>query len=267
MDPLRVVIVDDEAVSRAGLRAIVSGEPEIEVVGECGTGEQAICMIEESEPDIVFLDIRMPDLDGFGVLERIGAEQRPVIVFTTAYDEYAVDAFDVEATDYVLKPFGEQRVKEALERARTEVRRKRSEAERAEAQDEGAAPLAEGESADSVAAGAHVYPAYLAVKARERVCLVPVTEIDWIEADGDHVKLHVGSTSYRVRERLRDVEERLDPNRFVRIHRSSIVQLSRIKELQPFFHGDYVVVLRDGTKLRLTRSRRDAVERLLKYRL
>ncbi|MGD2152417.1 MAG: LytTR family DNA-binding domain-containing protein [Gemmatimonadales bacterium] len=267
MDPMRVLIVDDEAVSRAGLRAILSGEPDIQVVGECGTGEQAADMIEESEPDIVFLDIRMPDLDGFGVLERIGAEQRPVIVFTTAYDEYAVDAFDVQATDYVLKPFGEDRVKEATERARNEVRRKRSELEHTQAQSEGAVPLAQGESPDSVVPGDHVYPAYLAVKARERVCLVPVTEVDWIEADGDHVKLHVGSTSYRVRERLRDVEERLDPNRFVRIHRSSIVQLSRIKELQPFFHGDYVVVLRDGTKLRLTRSRRDAVERLLKYRL
>jgi two-component system LytT family response regulator len=267
MKTMRVVIVDDEAVSRAGLRAILSEEPDIEIVGEGSTGEQAVSVIQEREPDIVFLDIRMPDLDGFGVLERIGAEQRPVIVFTTAYDEYAVDAFDVQATDYVLKPFGESRVKEALGRACNEVRRKRSELQQSQPQTEGASPPPPGESPGSVDLAGPGYPAYLAVKARERVCLVPVTEVDWIEADGDHVKVHVGSTSYRVRERLRDVEERLDPVRFVRIHRSTVVQLSRIKELQPFFHGDYVVVLRDGTKLRLTRSRREAVEKLLKYRL
>ncbi|MGD2217903.1 MAG: LytTR family DNA-binding domain-containing protein [Gemmatimonadales bacterium] len=267
MNPIRVVIVDDEAVSRAGLRAILKDEADVEVVGECGSGGQAVELIEEAEPDIVFLDIRMPDMDGFGVLERIGAEQRPVIVFTTAYDEYAVEAFDVRATDYVLKPFGERRVKEALKRARVEVGRKRSELQQSQAQAERGAPLAEDEHPETDVSGDQGYPPYLAVKARERVCLVPVTEVDWIEADGDHVKVHVGSTCYRVRERLRDVEERLDPRRFVRIHRSSVVQLSRIKELQPFFHGDYVVVLRDGTKLRLTRSRRDAVERLLKYRL
>ncbi len=261
MEPISVLIVDDESLARAGLRKMLRDEPGVEIVGECASGEDAVRAINDLRPDVALLDVRMPDLDGFEVLERVSEERRPVVIFMTAYDEYALKAFDAEATDYVLKPVGDSRVKEALRRARERVQQ---------------AKLARGEPASSrpdqdrrgaTADDPSMRPEYFPIESRGRLYLVPVEQIDWVEADGDHVKLHIGPHSYRIRETLGGMERKLDPTRFVRIHRSTIVQLSQIRELQPFFHGDYVVVLHDGTQLRLARTRREPISRLLQHRL
>jgi two-component system, LytTR family, response regulator len=248
---IRTLIVDDEALARDRLRQLLEHEPEIEIVGECADGRQAVKAIHRELPDLIFLDIRMPELDGFGVLAAIGAEAAPLIVFVTAYDQFALRAFDVHAVDYLLKPFDRERFQTALRRALEQLKHREGGAiERRQS-----ALLADLKPAPRPAER-------LAVKSGGRVVFVKINDIDWIEAAHNYVELHAGKESHLLRETLNAIEARLAPEIFVRISRSVIVNVERIKELQPLFHGEYTVTLHNGTRLTLSRRYRDKLPQL-----
>jgi len=246
------MVVDDEAMARERVVAMLRQEQDIELIGECSDGQQAVGAINSQHPDLVFLDVQMPACDGFGVIEQIGPERMPAVVFVTAYDEYALRAFEVHALDYLLKPFGRERFQQTLQHARTHVDRSR-------AGDLGKRLMAlvqdvkpEPQRLDR-----------LVVKSGGRVFFLRTEDIVWIEAAGNYVRLHLGDDSHLFRETMNGVEVRLDPRRFVRIHRSRIVNSDRIKELQPWFNGEYVVVLQNGTRLTLSRGYREKLQERL----
>jgi two-component system LytT family response regulator len=239
---VRVLIVDDERPARSKLRGHLARADPAEVVGEAADGEAAVRAIEALAPDVVFLDVRMPGLDGFEVIDAVGSERMPVVVFVTAYDRYALDAFEVEAVDYLLKPYDEERFQRAWRRARESLDR-----------GGGAARLAR------LLAGLPRQGRFLerlVVRNGERITLVPVTRIRRLSADGNYVTLDTENGKARVRDTLSRLESRLDPARFARIHRSTLVNLDRVRELTPWSHGDYVVVLDDGSRSRLSRRYR-----------
>jgi two-component system LytT family response regulator len=239
MTDVRVLVVDDEPLARAGLRAILNEEHDLSVVGESSCGADAIAAIAELAPDLVFLDIALPDLDGFDVLARVPMERRPAIVFVTAHSDQALRAFETRALDYVTKPIRRERVREAVARVRERIRLERL---------------------DRVSPPPPAPPPNdgpLALKIDGRVRLIDPQSIDWIAADDDHVVVHSGDTTWRARETLRETSRRLDASRFVQIHRSTIVRLGAVRELQPWFHGDYIAILHSGAKLRLSRGYRD----------
>jgi two-component system LytT family response regulator len=277
MQKVRVLIVDDEGLSRQRIRRLVQAEPDAEVIGECANGVEAVQAIREHTPDVVCLDVQMPELDGFGVLQQLGGAPAPKVLFVTAYDEHALRAFDVHAVDYVLKPVDADRFRTAFDRARR-AHMQSSAADRLgqlldtvrRVSDGGApapadlalgsAPAGEG-SASPMGNGATRYASRVLVKHDGRMFFVKVGDIDWIEADRNYVRLHVGKTAHTIRERISHIEETLDPRMFARIHRSTIVNLNRVREMQQWFSGDYVVILESGARLRLSRHYRDRVER------
>jgi two-component system LytT family response regulator len=250
---IRTLIVDDEPLAREKLLGFLEKELDIEVVGECRDGKEALLEIEEAIPDLVFLDIQMPEMDGFEVLEHLDKEKLPIVVFVTAYDQYALKAFDVHAVDYLLKPFDRERLTEALARVRVEVERKQV----GDMKRQLLALIAD------VGTRRPEYPERLVIKTSGRVIFLKVDEIDWIDAAGNYVKLHTGEEGHSLRETMGRLEKRLDPGKFLRIHRSTIVNIERIKELQQQFHGDYLVVLKNGQRLTLSRSYRDRIQELL----
>jgi len=248
---IRVLIVDDEPIARRGIRQHLRGEADVEVIGESGDGAAAIDAITELAPDLVFLDIQMPEVGGFEVVEAIGVARMPAVVFVTAYDEHALRAFDVHAVDYVLKPIDRHRFRTAVERARRRLAHAPGQLDRRIA-----AALGE------LGRPAHDYAKRLAIKGDGRVILVDVDEVDRLEAAGNYVEVHSGARHHLVRETMASLEARLDPARFVRVSRSSIVNAARVRELQPMFNGDFVVVLRDGTKVAGSRRYRAAFDML-----
>jgi two-component system, LytTR family, response regulator len=251
MRPIRTLIVDDEPAAREGMRHLLAADPEIVLAGECSNGREAVAAIRDTSPDLAFLDVQMPELDGFGVLREVGVERAPAVVFVTAFDQYALRAFDVHAIDYLLKPFTDDRFRQSLDRAKQLVRQGRL----GDLSRKLAALLDNDESAP-----APRYLDRLVVKSGGKVTLLPVGEIEWIDAEGDYVRIHVGKTWHLLRETMKNLEDQLDAARFVRIHRSTIVNLEKVKELQPFFRGEYVVVLHNGTTLKLSRGYRDNLE-------
>ena len=250
MEKIRTLIVDDEPLARERLVDMLVGDKEVEIVGECGNGLTAVAAIDGYKPDLIFLDVQMPELDGFGVLEAI--EEKPVIVFVTAYDQYALRAFEVHALDYLLKPFDRERFDKALQRAKHQIAR-----ERAGAVNQELVTLL----ADLKARPKPLER--LVIKAGGRVFFLRVDEIDWIEAAANYVKLHVGRESHLLRETINGLAARLDSGKFLRIHRSIIINLERVKELQPWFHGDYVVIMQNGTQLTSSRNYREQLRKLL----
>lgn len=248
---IRVLIVDDEPIARRGIRQQLRGEADLEVIGECGDGAAAIEAITGLAPDLIFLDIQMPEVGGFDVVEAIGIARMPAVVFVTAYDEHALRAFDVHAVDYVLKPIDRHRFRTAVERARRRLAHAPGQLDRRIA-----AVLGE------LGRPAHDYAKRLAIKGDGRVILVDVDEVDRLEAAGNYVEVHSGARHHLVRETMASLEARLDPARFVRVSRSSIVNADRVRELQPMFNGDFVVVLRDGTKVAGSRRYRAAFDML-----
>jgi two-component system LytT family response regulator len=248
---IRTLIVDDEPLARQRLRALLEADPDVELVGECGDGREAVAVLQKIRPDLVFLDVQMPALDGFGVLAAVGG-RLPVVVFVTAHDRYALRAFEVHALDYLLKPFDKDRFHTALARAKAQVRREQDGAVSQRLLD-----LLKDVREPRNALGR------LVVKSGGRVYFVRVEDIDWVEAAGNYVRLHVGKEDHLLRESMAGLEARLDAARFLRIHRSTIVNVERIRELQPAFHGDYAVILRDGTELTLSRGYRDRLQALL----
>ena len=264
--PLRVLVVDDEPLARRRVLDLLAAEPDVEVVGEAGTGRKAVAAMEGGGAvDVVFLDVQMPGLTGLDVAREVGPEAMPATVFVTAYDQHALAAFDVAAVDYLLKPFDDARFAQALDRARRAVRLREVDALRGRlAALLGDRPAPPATSAPPAPGGAgREYAERIAVEARGHVRLVPVEAVDYVSADGPYAVLHVGAETHAVRERMHALEGRLDPARFFRIHRSTIVQLDRVDALLTAPGGDYAVRLADGTRLSLSRSRREAfAERL-----
>jgi two-component system LytT family response regulator len=258
---LRVVVADDELLARQRIRRLLRREPEVRIVAECADGPATVTAVLRESPDLLFLDVQMPELDGFGVLQALPAERVPVTVFVTAFDQYALRAFEAQALDYLLKPFTEARFRTAFERARARIgvaepgeRILRLLEQLRREQDELRQRLE----------GAGSWLERVLIREEGRVTAVPVEEIDYLEAARNHVRIHVGKTSHLLREPLTALEARLDPARFGRIHRSTIVNLDRVAEIEPWFSGDCNVVLRGGTRLRLSRSHRQAFESRLR---
>jgi two-component system, LytTR family, response regulator len=248
---LRALIVDDEALARTALVRLLKRERDVSLIGQCDDGESAVQTIRQAQPDIVFLDVQMPEMDGFQVVAAIGAERMPVTIFVTAFDRYAIRAFDANAVDYLLKPFAPDRLARALARARERCLGK---------QDKEAAQRLFSLLDSRLQSD---YAQRLAVAIGGRIVFVPVADIDWIEAEGNYARLHVSRKAFDVRETLQALMEKLDPREFIRIHRSTIVNARRIREVQPWFQGSHIVVLQSGEELRMSRYQRDAVDRLL----
>jgi len=267
--PVRTLIVDDERMARKRIRTLLAADADVDVVGECGNGRDAVAAIRERTPDLVFLDVQMPELDGFAVVQAIGAHRMPVTVFVTAFDQYALKAFEAHALDYLTKPFDRDRFQTSLGRAKQQVQlRSASPAPPDEATTlppTPASPVRDSQLDDRLAAmlaefeRRQRYTDRLIVKSAGRVVFLRVEEIDWIEAAGSYVRLHVGRDAHLLHEGIAALATRLDPGRFARVHRSTIVNLDRVRELQPWFHGDAVAILRDGTKLQVSRTYRDAL--------
>ena len=264
-------MVDDEPLARRGIRARLAHVDDFDVVGECDSGPAAVEAIRRLAPDLVFLDVQMPGLDGFGVVQQVGAERMPMVVFVTAYDAHALRAFEVHALDYLLKPIDDERFTRALDRANRALAERRDgalgrrlAAMLAEwASERGSGGEEMSESAARPTAPLARRDARVIVKDRGRVVLLDEDEVDWIEADGDYVRVHARGKGHLVRETLTATEARLTGSRFVRIHRSAIVNVGRIRELRPLPNRDYVVVLRDGTQLKLSRSYSDRLRDVL----
>lgn len=248
---IRTLIVDDQLMARELLRRMLKNEPDIEIVGMPASGPEAVQAINELAPDLVFLDVRMPELDGFGVLAAIDPAQMPVIIFVTANDDFALRAFDVHALDYLVKPCTTDRFQTALHRARRQIHRNKS----------GETQRRMGALLDDIKARPKLAER-LPVKSEGKIIFVRLSDIDWVEAADNYVKLHVGDETHMLRDTMASLENKLPKDRFLRISRSAMVNIEQIKELHPMFHGEYVIILRTGARVTLTRGYRDRLERL-----
>lgn len=249
---IRTLIVDDEPLARRKIRRMLAHDPEVEILGDCSNGREAIAAISAHNPDLVFLDVQMPEIDGFDVLASVPPAAMPFVIFVTAYDQYALRAFEVSAVDYLVKPFDRRRFEKALQRAKARLTTARG----SDVNQQTLALLEELKARSS-----HIER--LVIKAGGRAFFLKTDEIDWIEAEGKYVRLHVGKESYLLREAIGSMEGQLDPKKFPRIHRSTIVNIERVRELQPWFHNEYRVILKDGTELMLSRSCRKRLGELL----
>jgi two-component system LytT family response regulator len=263
------MIVDDEAVARSRLRRLLVAHPDVAIVAEAADGRSALDAILAHRPDLVFLDVRMPELDGFEVLAELSPHEVPTVVFVTAFSDHAPKAFDVGALDYLLKPYDPERLAQTLTRARE--RRRDDNAEGSKHLVAAIESLTREQHAlrsTLVARNTNGAPPAIAERLHERILVtrrghgvfVTLADVDYVESSGNYIKLHVGSESHRLRVRLSDMEQRLDPTRFARIHRTVIVNVTRVAEIQPWFSGDAIVLLANGTKLRLSRHYRTAIE-------
>lgn len=259
-EKIKTLIVDDEPLARGNLRALLKDDPEIELIGECSNGYEAIDSINAHAPDLVFLDIQMPELSGFEVLEKIETGRCPAIIFVTAYDQYALKAFEVHALDYLLKPYDGARFEKALQQGKTHLKQYNLNELGHKLLDY----LGMSQNKLSDKNWSKNYLTRLMIKSTSRTFFLKVDEVDWIEADNYYVKLHVGQKTHLLRETMNELETQLDPDRFLRTHRSIIVNLDRIKELHPHFNGDSVIVLHDGTQVKLSRSRREHLQERLR---
>jgi two-component system, LytTR family, response regulator len=255
---IRVVIADDERLARQKMRTLLESEPNISVIAECQDGRQTVSAINCFHPDLLLLDIQMPDLDGFQVLSEVPAREMPAVIFTSAYDQYAIRAFEAHALDYLLKPFDQERLHNAIQRARVELAKSENREithkllELLSNIKSGGADTAAPDSQDR-----------LVIKAKGRVIFLDLEEIDWVEAAANYVRLNVGKESYLLRETISRTAERLDPNEFIRIHRSTIVNVRKIKELIPVNSGEYIVVLKNGKELSCSRGYRALLQRII----
>ncbi|HZS47164.1 MAG TPA: LytTR family DNA-binding domain-containing protein [Blastocatellia bacterium] len=249
---IKVLIVDDEPLARRKIRGLLKNDPEIEVVGECSNGNDAIASVKALSPDLLFLDIQIPELDGIKVSEALVGKDTPQVIFVTAYDQYAVRAFELQALDFLLKPYDRERFEAALRRAKIRIQEKQTHTL--------------GPQILALLNQLREKPKYLeklVIKESNRVFFINTSDIDWIEAQGNYVRLHIGKESYLQRENLGNLLGQLGPSKFRRIHRSTIVNIDRIQEIRSWMYGDYHVILKDGTQLTLSRSYRDELNELL----
>lgn len=247
---IRALIIDDEPLGRRGLLRFLKNDPEVEVVGECADGKSAVATILGKKPDLVFLDVQMPEMDGLGVVRVVGISRMPVTIFVTAYDRYALRAFEVNAIDYLLKPVGQERFSDALTRAKRRIAEKSQ------------CDLNQNIKAMLERLRGEEYVEHLSVPQNGRIVLVRTKEIDWIEANGNYARLHVGVRTHEIRETLNVLERKLDPREFMRIHRSTIVNVRAIKEMHPWFHGYHLVLLQNGQELRMSRYQNKIAQQL-----
>lgn len=253
MQKIRTLIVDDEPLARERIRMLLAADSEIEITGECADGEEAVAAIQSLKPDLLFLDIQMPEFDGFGVISAVGADEMPVVILVTAFDQYALRAFEACALDYLLKPFDDLRFQRSLKRAKEQIgniaaikeinRRLLSFLENAKSNQD--------------------YLQRVLVKREERLTFLETEKIDWINSESNYVCLHAAKDSYLLRETLTNLEAHLNPRIFIRISRSIIININRVKELQQMFHGDFIVILKDGTELKMSRRFRDRLPRIV----
>jgi two-component system LytT family response regulator len=249
---LRVIIVDDEPLARKFIRRMLKDDQEVEIVGECVNGKEAVVAVREQMPDLVFLDVQMPEMDGFAALAALEVERLPEIIFTTAYEQFAIRAFEIHALDYLLKPFDQARFNKALAHAKERL--------------SGVKYVEGRKQVTAMLENVKLNPKFLdrlIVKANGRIIFLKTRDIHWIKADDKYVHLHTGKTAHMVRQTLNAMEGQLDPQIFLRIHRSAVVNIEWIKELQPLFGGEHRVVLEDGTKLTLSRNYKDKLFELL----
>jgi two-component system LytT family response regulator len=249
---IRVLMVDDEPLARDMLREMLQNDPDVEIVGECTNGREALEAVRLHSPDLLFLDVQMPEVGGFELLETLGTGAIPHVIFVTAYDNYAVRAFEVHALDYLLKPFDRERFEISWQRAKTQIKREKN-----GGMDQRILALLEDLKAGSK------YLERLVIKSGGRIYFLETNEIDWIEAEGNYVSVHSGKKAHLLRETISSLESQLDPKKFLRIHRSSIVRIDRIQELQPWFHGEFHVILQNGTQLTLSRNYRERLQEAL----
>jgi len=264
---IRAIIVDDEPTARRGVRLLLERDSSVDIVGEASTGLEAAELMQREKPDLAFLDVQMPGLDGFAALEKVGPAAAPAVIFVTAYDEHALRAFEVNAVDYLLKPYDDVRFNAALQRAKEEVRRRQTDTVNTrltqlldylqQTGGTGASAQAKDEKAGD----------RILLKSSGEIFFLKAEEIDWIEAEGDYMKFHVSGRTHLMRETMARLEARLDPKRFIRIHRSTIVNIDRLRKLSPSFAGEYAVILHDGTKLKLSRGYHERIGALLKQSL
>jgi two-component system, LytTR family, response regulator len=254
---IRALLVDDEELARRGMRVRLERAGDIVIVGECANGQEAIAAIERMTPELVFLDVQMPEVSGFDVIDAIGAHAAPHIIFVTAFDHYAVRAFEVHALDYLLKPIDDERFAQALRRAREALTSARDETLHARL----AAAVAK---MGGAAAGGAQRPGAdrIAIPSGDRVVVVRIADIDWVEASGNYVSIHVGKKAWLLRETIAAMDQRLAPHGFARIHRSTLVSVERVAELRALANGEFSVLLQDGTALKLSRSYRHALDAL-----
>ena len=268
-EKISVIIVDDEPLALRGLKLRLAEFPEIDIIGEASNGREAVKLIKQEQPDLVFLDIQMPGLDGFGVVRALIGAPAPLIVFVTAYDKYAIDAFEANALDYLVKPVEEERLKDALHRAR-EVLKSRAAASRESRLVELLASLSDDERDrikelinDPSWADKERYPERLSFKDGSKVVMLNADDIEWIDAAGDYMCIHASGKTHIIRETMKTLQQRLDPSRFQRVHRSAIVNVGKVKELHPHSNGEYFLILENGSELKLSRSYKDVVARFL----
>ncbi len=253
MEKIRALIVDDEPIAREGLRTLLAAERDIEIISVSRNGREAIQAIREQKPDLVFLDVQMPKMNGLTVIEQIGVQQMPAVVFVTAYDKYALQAFEINALDYLLKPFDEERLQKTLQRVRKHFQHQSLD----HLQTRLTALM------NQLSEKEKKRPERFVVKSGGRIFFVNADEIDWIEAAGNYVQLHVGSQSHLLRQTMDGMEAELDPEKFLRIRRSIIVNMACIKELQSLSKGEYLIVLHNGAKLNSSRRYRCKLDFIL----
>jgi two-component system LytT family response regulator len=258
---IRAFIVDDEPLARQRIRDLARNEPMLQLTGECASAVEALAEIQRLEPDLIFLDIQMPEMNGFELLQKLPRERLPLVIFTTAFDKHAVRAFEAHALDYLLKPFEPERFKAAVARAHEHLANRQASAAARGLLD----LLAAGQNA-LPAANSKPYLTRLTVKADDKVVVIKVTDIDSIESAGNYVAVHVGKESHILRETLNGLEAQLDPESFLRVSRSAIVNLDRVRELQPMFKGEHIVVLQNGKRILMTRGLLRDVEKALRFR-
>jgi two-component system LytT family response regulator len=249
---IQTIIVDDEPLARKFLREMLRDDPDVDIVAECGSGYEAIRAVKKLKPDLLFLDIQMPELDGFGVLQALELEHVPLVIFVTAYDQYAMRAFEVHALDYLLKPFDDHKFERAMVRAKAQIRGREN--KRTDENMLGLLRDLKGRSS---------YVERIPVKSSDRIILLRTEKIDWIESDDNYVKIHSGKSSHQVRETITNLERQLNPAKFLRIHRSTIVNIESIEALQPSLNGEYRVILNNGAQLTLSRRYRDKARQVL----
>jgi len=246
---IRTLVVDDEPIGRSRVVSLLGSEADIEIVGECASGQQALSAIQSLNPELLFLDIQMPELNGLELARRLKKVGTPAVVFVTAYDEYALRAFEVQALDYLLKPFSAERFRTALSHAREHLAQRRL------------APPADRQTSGGKIDGAGTGPrTHLMLKSNGRICFVRMADIDWCEAAGNYVRVHIGHQEHLVRDTMSHLESELDTAQFVRIHRSAIVNVDRIQEMHSSLNGEYIVLLKNGTRLTLSRGYRDSLQ-------
>jgi two-component system LytT family response regulator len=258
---IRALIVDDEPLARKRIRLLAEHEPDLQIIGECDSGEQALAAIERSTPHLLFLDVQMPEMDGFELLQKLPRERLPAVIFTTAYDKHAVRAFEAHALDYLLKPIQPERFKASVARAQEHLAN-----QQASSAARGLLDLLATRQGSSIEPATGQYLTRLTVKNDDKVAVIKTADIDSIESAGNYVSVNVGKESHILRETLNALEKQLDPEKFLRVSRSAILNLDRVKELQPMFKGEHIIVLQNGKRLTMTRGLLRDVEQALKFR-